>query len=138
MTSSNQISGSYGFVTPVKLDQNNFIVWRTQILASIKGNSLESFINGDRTCPEQFLSSASTIIENQEINPEYTAWIKTDQLILSWMMSSIQQNLLATVIHCSTAKELLDALTSMFILSLRLELCLLKCRFKHLKKDICL
>ena len=121
MMSSNQISGSYNFATPVKLDQNNFIVWRTQILTSIRGNGLESFVNGDRICPEKFLSSVSTItsrstlVEDQEINPEYTAWTKTDQLILSWMMLSIQQNLLAIVIHCSTAKELLDALTSMFI-----------------------
>ena len=58
MTSSNQILGSYSFVTLIKLDQNNFIVWRTQILTPIKGNGLESFINGDRACPGQFLSSA--------------------------------------------------------------------------------
>lgn len=60
MMSSNQTSGSYSFVTPVKLDQNNFIIWRTQILTTIKGNGLESFINGDRACPEQFLPSAVT------------------------------------------------------------------------------
>ena len=95
MMSSNQISGSYSFATLVKLDQNNFIVWRTQILTSIKGNGLESFVNGDRICPEQFLSSANTITsgstkaEEREINPEYTAWTKTDQLILSWIMLSI-------------------------------------------------
>ncbi|KAL9460036.1 hypothetical protein AB3S75_003267 [Citrus x aurantiifolia] len=89
MMNSNQTPGSYSFVTPVKLDQNNFIVWRTQILTTIKGNSFESFINGDRACPEQFLPSAvtgaidSTRSENREINLEFLAWVKTDQLILS-------------------------------------------------------
>ena len=73
-------------------------------------------------------------MEDQEINPEYTAWTKTDQLILSWMMSSIQQNLLATVIHCSTAKELLDALTSMFISQSQARIMPLKMQIQTLKK----
>ncbi|GAY48159.1 hypothetical protein CUMW_109660 [Citrus unshiu] len=59
------------------------------------------------------ITTNSTGVEDQEINPEYTAWIKTDQLILRWMMSSIQQNLLATVIHYSTVKGLLDKLTTL-------------------------
>ena len=85
MMSSDQTSGSYNFVTPVKLDQNNFIVWGTQILTTIRGNGLESFINGDQACPEQFLSSTTdlTRIEDRQKNPEYIAWMKTDQLISS-------------------------------------------------------
>ena len=84
MANSNQNSGSYGFITPIKLDHNNCIVWRTQILTSIKGNGLEDFINGNQVCPETFFSATSSIAgfstgtENQEINPAYTMWIKTD------------------------------------------------------------
>ena len=102
---------------------------------------MESFINGNRACPEQFLTSASTITnvstgaEDREINIEYTTWIKTDQLILSWMMSSIQQNLLATMIHCSTAKELLDALTSMFISQSQARIMPLTMHIQTLKKE---
>lgn len=51
-TNVTQNNTSYSFVTPVKLDQNNFILRRTQILASIKGNGLEGFINDDHDCPE--------------------------------------------------------------------------------------
>lgn len=92
-------NSAYGFVTPVKLDQNNFISWRTQVLASIKGNGLEGFINGDFECPNQFLSSennneavntgnnngapVSTTDGSRSINPEFTGWIKTDQILLS-------------------------------------------------------
>ena len=81
---------SFSFITPVKLDQNNFIMWRTQVLTSIKGNDLEGFINGDHKCPEQFLSlfnteeaSESDAIESRSVNPEFIAWMKTDQLLLS-------------------------------------------------------
>ena len=93
---------------------------------------LGSFINGDRACPEQFLSSTSTIItistraEDREI--------KMDQLILSWMISSILQNLLAIVTYCSTTKELLDTLTSMFISQSQARVMPLKMKIQTLKK----
>lgn len=49
-------------------------------------------------------------------------------------MSSIQQNLLATVIHCSTTKELLDTLTSMFISQSQARIMPLKMQIQTLKK----
>ena len=121
MTNINQNNFSCSFVTPVKLDQNNFILWCTQVLTTVKGNGLEGFINDDNQCPEQFLIPESNI-ESEEstgssrsINAEFVAWMKTDKLLLSWMMSSIQQNLLSTVIDCTTSKQLWETLTSMFI-----------------------
>lgn len=51
MANANHNSQSYNFVTPIKLDQHNFIVWRNQVLASIKGNGLKGFITGDSKCP---------------------------------------------------------------------------------------
>lgn len=122
MASITQNNSSFSFVTPVKLDQNNFIRWWTQVLTSIKGNGLEGFINGDHECHEQFIMSesnngaeTSTGNKSRSINPEFVAWMKTYQLLLSWMMSSIQQNLLSTVIDCTTSKQLWETLTSMFI-----------------------
>ncbi|KAH9684881.1 retrovirus-related pol polyprotein from transposon RE1 [Citrus sinensis] len=115
MASITQSNSSYSFVTPIKLDQNHFILWRTQVLASIKGNGLEGFINGDMKCPEKFISfpsigEASTSDESRSENPKFIAWMKTDQLLLSWMMSSIQQSLLSTVIDCATSKQLWESL----------------------------
>ncbi|KAH9677669.1 reverse transcriptase Ty1/copia-type domain-containing protein [Citrus sinensis] len=119
MASMIQSNASYNFVTPVKLDRNNFILWRTQVLASVKGNGLEGFINGVLKCPEQFLpltstgeASSSNVSELRSTNPDFIAWVKTDQLLLSWMLSSIQQNLLSTVIDCTTSKQLWDSLNN--------------------------
>lgn len=49
ITSSNLKSNTYNFVTSIKLYQNNFIVWRTQVLTSIKSNGLEGFITGTKS-----------------------------------------------------------------------------------------
>ncbi|KAK9184805.1 hypothetical protein WN943_025156 [Citrus x changshan-huyou] len=125
----------------LKLDQNNFIMWRTQILTSIKGNGLEGFINGDRECPEQFLSygnnnGAEVLTEfgSRSINPEFVAWMKTDQLLLSWMMSSIQQNLLATVIDSTTSKQLWETLASIFISQSQDRIQTLRMKIQTIKK----
>lgn len=90
MTNVTQNNTSYSFVTPVKLDHNNFILRRVQILASIKGNGLEGFINGDHDCPKQYIQSesstragSSTNDESKFVNPEFITWMKTDQILLS-------------------------------------------------------
>ena len=90
---------SYNLVTPIKLDQNNFIVWRTQVLTSIKGNGLEGFITRENKCPDQYLyqNTGATGSSNDGSgsridNLAFSAWIRTYQILLSWMMSSIQES----------------------------------------------
>ena len=139
MASITQSNSSYSFVTPIKLDQNNFILWRTQVLASIKGNGLKGFINGDLKCPEKFISfpsigEASTSDESRSANLEFIAWMKTDQLLLSWMMSSIQQSLLSTVIDCATSKQLWESLNCMFISQSQARIQTLRMQIQTIKK----
>lgn len=55
MANTNQNSHSYNFVTPIKLNQNNFMIWKNKVLASIKGNGLEGFITRASQCPDQHL-----------------------------------------------------------------------------------
>lgn len=47
---------------------------------------------------------ASVESGSRSVNPVLTAWIKVDQLFLSWTMSSIQQSLLLIVINCAISK----------------------------------
>lgn len=88
MANATENNPSYSVVNPVKLDQNNFILWRTQFLASIKGNDLEGFINSDRDYPKHYLQPESstrvgsfTNKESRSVNPEFTACMKIDQLL---------------------------------------------------------
>lgn len=110
------------------------------MLTSIKGNGLEGYINGECVCPGQFLpltsteASTSTGSKSGEVNPEYDAWMKTDQQLLSWHMSTIQKNLLSTMIHCATAEELWRSLTSMFISQTQAKLMPLRTQIQTLKK----
>ena len=87
--SSNISITSFTFTNPIKLDRANYTIWKWQVLSSIRGNSLEGYIDGSRICPSQFLSLearsegfSSSNIEGQE-NPEYAAWKRQDQPLLS-------------------------------------------------------
>ena len=65
-------SNTYVFTTPVKLIQNNFMLWKSQVVSNIRANELEGFIDGSHTCPPRRFTNPGlnqTIITTR--NPEY-------------------------------------------------------------------
>ncbi|KAH9740738.1 retrovirus-related pol polyprotein from transposon RE2 [Citrus sinensis] len=119
-SSSSQLNTSFTFTTPIKLDRTNYTIWKQQVLSSIRGNGLESYIDGSKICPTQYLfsesriaSSSNTEAQAQE-NPEYGAWKRQDQLLLSWIMSSISVDILSLVVNSQTSFELWKSLEKQF------------------------
>ena len=53
-------SNTYIFTTPIKLTQNNFMLWRSQVISSIMANELEGFVDGSHTCPPRFFYKSRT------------------------------------------------------------------------------
>ncbi|KAJ3704768.1 hypothetical protein LUZ61_008473 [Rhynchospora tenuis] len=85
------------------LDQENFLIWKSQILPVLKGYGLIGFIDGSRQAPNQFINGANGA---QSVNPEYETWIQQDQLILAWILSSVSTSILAQVVNCETSATL--------------------------------
>ena len=55
-TNTNQYTQiNFSFTNPIKLDRSNYLLWRSQVLLSIRGNRLEDFITGDKPAPEKYL-----------------------------------------------------------------------------------
>ena len=116
---------TFTFTTPIKLDRSNYLIWKSQILSSVRANELESLLDGSRICPDQFLSStqgnsdamfnasASSTITSQE-NPEFHVWKKQDQMLLSWLLSSISIEILSLVVNSKTSYELWSSLEQQF------------------------
>ena len=61
-----------------------------------------------RSSPTKFLNDKATI------NPEYLTWTRLNQFLLSWILSSIYENMLAHVIHYSTSSEVWKLLEQLF------------------------
>ena len=66
---------SFSFSTPVKLDRLNFMLWRKQVLTSIRGNRLEHLIYDDQMIPDRYITHIEADGSIQKIeNPAYIHW----------------------------------------------------------------
>ncbi|KAL5822970.1 hypothetical protein ACOSQ4_020870 [Xanthoceras sorbifolium] len=98
------------FNLPIKLDEDNFIYWKTQILPAINALDLEDFIDSTKTPPSQFINvqvcdeNGETHIEQQP-NKEYQKWKKSDQILLFWLISTLSQKVVGQVTKCKSARE---------------------------------
>ncbi|KAH9750824.1 retrovirus-related pol polyprotein from transposon RE1 [Citrus sinensis] len=82
------------------------MIWRKQVLTTIRGNRLEDFISGNQIIPEQYISNTVADGSVQRItNPAYINWRAQDQTLLGWILSSISEGILNTVLNCENSFE---------------------------------
>ncbi|KAL5836828.1 hypothetical protein ACOSQ3_013997 [Xanthoceras sorbifolium] len=79
------ISKNLNFNLAIKLNDDNFIYWKTQILPIVRAFDLEDFIFGATTCPVKFILAVDEESgeQVQTYNDDYLAWKKVDQLLVS-------------------------------------------------------
>ena len=70
----------------VKLDKGNYLLWRSQFLPLLKLHDLEGLVDETSPCPVRFLPSTEKDAQ-LTINPEYTRWIKSDALMLAYLLT---------------------------------------------------
>lgn len=110
----NSAISSFTFNTPVKLDQSNFLIWRSQVLASIRGNRLEKFIDDSATPPPsriaQMIGDDIRFVEN----PEFVIWRSQDQVLLGWLLSSMSEGIISLVFNLETSVKVWKAIETQF------------------------
>lgn len=60
------------------------------------------------------------------VNPEFVAWMRTDQALMAWLLASIFQSMLGRVVCCTTSDHIWITLEQLFTGSSRarvLQLC---------------
>ena len=78
-----QFQINFSFTNPIKLDQSNYLLWPSQVLTSIRGNSLQDFITRIKSAPKEHLLLAGVDGSTPQIdNPEYQIWRSQDQTLL--------------------------------------------------------
>ncbi|KAL5832250.1 hypothetical protein ACOSQ4_017604 [Xanthoceras sorbifolium] len=84
---------------PKKLDNSNYIYWKAQILSAIQALELEDLISVSKLPHSKFLffESASEFAIEPSINEVYLAWIRSDQLLLCWLLSTISKSIMEQV-----------------------------------------
>ncbi|KAH9670341.1 putative LRR receptor-like serine/threonine-protein kinase [Citrus sinensis] len=125
---------NFSFTNPIKLDRSNYLLWCSQVLASIRGNRLEDFITGIKSAPEENILLTGVDGSTQQIeNPEYQIWRSHDQILLGWLLSTLSEGILSLVINCESSSGVWKTLEKKFgvqsearVLQLRYELNTLK------------
>ncbi|CAA0842233.1 Unknown protein [Striga hermonthica] len=96
----------------IKLTDSNYLKWKQQTYSAIVGYGLENFIAADSLPPPRFLSSGSG--DPPALNPEFAIWVRQDQLLMSWLLSSLSKNLLIMMVGKTTSREVWLSLESNF------------------------
>ncbi|KAK6135727.1 hypothetical protein DH2020_030507 [Rehmannia glutinosa] len=96
----------------VKLNESNFLVWKQQIWAAIRGYGLEGYLTGSVAAPEEY--TAGKTANERTLNPSFLTWTRQDQLLASWLLSSLTESILITTVGLSTSREIWECLQTTF------------------------
>ena len=130
-------SNTYVFTNPIKLTQNNFMLWKSQVISSIRANELEGFINGSHICPPRcFTNLGPNQTTITTTNPEYQIWKKQDHILLSWLLSSLSEGVLGTVVNCSTSCEVWTTLANQYGARTRARVLYMRTQIQTTKKAL--
>ncbi|KAF5469491.1 hypothetical protein F2P56_013558 [Juglans regia] len=103
---------SFSHIVTTKLTNDNFLLWKVQISAYLRGQGLFGHVDGSLSSPPKYLTDSST--SQPKPNPDFTSWQRTDQLVLSVLFSSLSDSILGHVLSSTTAHSLWSSVVSMF------------------------
>ncbi|KAL3835707.1 hypothetical protein ACJIZ3_010443 [Penstemon smallii] len=91
----------------IKLTDENYLLWKTQILPYLKGHNLFGYIDGSFPPPQ-------VLGEKSQPNLDFITWQQHDQAVLSLLVSSLSESIIAHVTSASTSREVWETLADLF------------------------
>ncbi|GAU18461.1 hypothetical protein TSUD_366440 [Trifolium subterraneum] len=86
-----------------KLTEQNYHLWRQQVEPYINAHGLDDLI-GPAPAPPHFLTVADHA--SATLNPLYRKWRRQDQMLLSWLQSTLSSEILARFLGSHTSQDL--------------------------------
>ncbi|KAF7827163.1 Retrovirus-related Pol polyprotein from transposon TNT 1-94 [Senna tora] len=120
----------YAQATTIKLTERNFVIWKLQIVATINGYGLHKYLTGDH--PKIYSTEEDEKLE--KISKEYDHWLKQDQLLASWLVASMAEEMVTRMVGKKTSQQIWDRLATFFSGHTRAKERLLKIQLKNTKK----
>jgi hypothetical protein len=98
----------------VRLDRNNFLLWKTQVIPNLSCNSYLGYLDGSFPAPPKVITTRTGNDAVTAPNPAYTTWWHIDQRVLGALLGSMTEEVLAQMIGRTTSAEVWKCLNSMF------------------------
>lgn len=116
----------------IKLNDDNYLVWKQQIITTVRGYGLEGFLDGSSIPPDKFIPAGEPGL--LRVNPEYTAWQRQDQLLASWILSSLSESVLVTMVGLNSSYDMWQSLELNFSSQSKARVMQYKIQLQNLKK----
>jgi hypothetical protein len=99
----------------LKLTRDNFLLWRYLMASYLEAQDLFGYVDGSIPCPPQSdQSSSDTSSITLVPNPNYNLWVQQDKLILSAVVSTLSEVVLAHVVGLKTSRDVWTTLEKIF------------------------
>ncbi|KAF3772166.1 hypothetical protein EJ110_NYTH58366 [Nymphaea thermarum] len=97
----------------LKLTHNNFLLWKTQILALIESQDMEGFLTGSIAAPPSHIVDPA---DPQQLasNPKFESWRRSDRLIKGWITGTLSKTVLGLVVGLNSSQEIWSTLIDAF------------------------
>ena len=101
-------------------------------MATIRAFDLMQFVDRIAPSPKYLYFDQG---EQQAVNSDYLGWIRSDQLLLGWLFSTIDKEVLGQVIHCESALEVWSFLENLYSQQIVAHSFQLKQQLRSVKKN---
>lgn len=89
----------------LKLSSSNYLLWKTQFESFLSSQCLLGFLNGDSLRPAPTITTRDGDVVTEAANPEFTKWVRRDQLVMAWLFGSLSEEALRSVYGLNSAQE---------------------------------
>ena len=114
-SNSSMGASTLGHLILEKLTRDNFLVWRAQVLPTIRGAQLTSYLDGSKAMPLEKITVTKVDKTTEEVeNPSYVQWVAQNQQVLGYFLSTLSKEVLIHVVHLESAMAGWKAVSEMY------------------------
>lgn len=115
----------------VKLDEGSFLQWKQQVRFIVNGYELFGFLDGSVTAPPKFVTAPDGALV---LNPASSAFQQQDNLLTSWLLSTISSSILSSFSEVQSASDVWTTALELFVADTDLKQSRLRHELHSLKK----
>ncbi|KAL4375950.1 hypothetical protein GQ457_02G034330 [Hibiscus cannabinus] len=114
----------------VVLDELNFLLWKQQVLLTVRSHRLEKLLTGAAKPPSQ-----TVVVDGETIpNEDYEIFVAQVSALASWLLSTISTHLLPQFVGAETATTVWNTVLKFFANRSTTSVMSLHCRLRSIKK----
>lgn len=122
---------SFTHALSVKQDDKNFLLWTQQVEAVIIAHKLHRFVVNPHI-PQKYATETDDVLDLP--TDEYESWLVQDQMLFTWLLSSLSDSILPRVLGCKHSYQVWDKIHKHFYSQMKATARQLRCELKNTKK----